>query len=399
MNICLIASGMSIHIRRWADFLQERGHELHILGNFPATVPGARVWNLYSKSRYGQAAYVISLRRARRLLQDIRPDIVHFHYLGGNSLYVSAARSIRPSPVIVATPWGSDVYKAGPCRKALCKRLLNRSDRILTTSTSMVSFLHEAFDQDLHKMAAYSWGVDLKLFAPLTREIRRQLRTELELPEDGFIIFSPRVMAPLYRTELIVQAFRSARQVRSDIFLVLLEGGTSGRKQLARYQHQVRTQTLDIETSVRIIEGRLAPEEIAKYYQSADCIVSTPVSDQRSSSILEALACGADVILSPIPVAFEIRQEGYEVTILPEATVDHLKHSLLQMVAVPAVIRQERHETNWKLIREAENWENQARKIEAEYEALLGLRDNIRRAGGHGGPCSGNPDSPLRTKA
>lgn len=369
MKICLIGSAQSIHIQKWGAFLASCGHEVHVLSNFPGKVTGATVWPLYNKKKYGNLAYIFSIWSVYHLLKMLQPNIIHFHYLGGSSLY-SLILNYFDLPVVVVTPWGSDIYIKNVLKQLFVRKILKRADKIITTSRAMSKVIRESFGIDPAKIATYSWGIDITLFQPLPGEKKLALRAELNIPKSSFVIFSNRALAPLYRTELVIRAFSKARKIDEKLFLIVLEG-PPGDQEVMRYRKRVKRLVKDAGESIRVLEGFISPEMMSKYLAVSDAVVSIPSSDQKSTSVLEALATCPVVILSNIPPYKELQEEGYEVIILPKVSEENLKEILLSVRSLPLSIQEQWLKKNYQLVAQQENWEIQATKIEQEYYRLL----------------------------
>lgn len=366
LKICLIGSAQSIHIQRWGSFLASRGHKVHILSNFPGEVRGARVWPLHSKKQYGNLAYPFSILQVYRLLRMLQPDVVHFHYLGGSSLY-SLILNRLSIPAVVVTPWGNDVYGKQALRKAFLKRLLERADKVITTSRAMSNVIQESFGIYSAKLVTHSWGIDPALFRPISPESKLALRTELDIPNSSFVIFSNRTVASLYRIEVIIRAFLKAQEMAQGLFLVVLEGPPGNMA----YREQMRKLVREAGGTIRLLQGLITPEMMSKYLAISDVVISIPSSDQRSTSVLEALASCPVVILSNIPPYAELHEEGYKVILLPQVTEENLKETLLFVQTLPLPLREQWLQSNYQLVAQQENWEIQAAKIEQEYYRLL----------------------------
>lgn len=380
LRICLIGSAQSIHIQRWGAFLASHGHEVHVLSNFPGEVRGAKVWPLWNKKQYGNLAYFLSICRVYHLLRTLRPDVVHFHYLGGTSIYSLILDLLDFPVIIVATPWGSDIYGKRFLRTWATRRLLERSDKVITTSQSMSNSIQQRFSINPTKLVAYSWGVDLSLFEPALEEDKVKLREALGIPKFSLVVFSNRTMAPLYRTELIVKAFLKVREKAMDLFLVLLEG-PRGSPSVEKYREQIKRMVRGFEGSIQVLRGFIHPALMSQYLKASDVVISIPISDQRSTSVLEALASCPILILSPIPPYLELQQEGYNFIMLPQVTEESLAEALLSLQAIPQPTRKEWLQANYELIAQRENWAIQAMKVEGEYYALLQRYDRLKRQG------------------
>jgi glycosyltransferase involved in cell wall biosynthesis len=177
-------------------------------------------------------------------------------------------------------------------------------------------------------------------------------------------------MAPIYRTELIVKAFVRAKKEAPDLFLVLLEGPPLDSRGES-YREQIKQIIKGSTESIKLVPGYIPQEVMSKYLKASDAVISIPCTDQRSTSVLEALASCPIVILSNIPPYLELQQEGYSFILLSEATEENLAKVMLAVQSVPLSTREGWLQANYKLIAEKENWEIQAAKIEGEYYALL----------------------------
>ena len=343
---------------------------MYVISNFTGSIEGVTVCTLLDRARWGLLAYPLSVHNCKRYLQELNPDVVHIHYIGGSSLFAPALRRLSYNFAIFATPWGSDVFRSGVFKRFLIRRLLTYTDRVLTTSPSMVSFLHYNFKIPNQKMASYSWGVDLKLFNSSSFSTKLLLRRELGLPESGYVVFSNRVIAPVYRSEILLRAFQFARRHENDMHLVLLEGAPATR-QIELYRLHIKEMASSLGESVTLIKGTITPASMSAYLKSADVVVGIPISDQRSTSTLEALACCPSVILSDVPAFRELRSEGYDFTLVYDVKEESVCKALLLTRHESYEKRQKTLLHNNSLIQEQEDAQKQALKIEEEYYNIL----------------------------
>jgi glycosyltransferase involved in cell wall biosynthesis len=196
------------------------------------------------------------------------------------------------------------------------------------------------------------------------------LRKKLGMPESTTIIISHRGIAPVYRSEIVLRAFQQAQMKRNDMRLVMLEGG-SATKQVQSYRLRIKDMASRLGKSVKLVKGAIAPVAMSAYLKSADVIVGVPVTDQRSTSTLEALACCSSVILSNVPAFAELREEGYRFRMVHEVSESSLCKSFVQACCDSREEKQSALLHNAALIREREDFEKQAIKIEEEYYRVL----------------------------
>ena len=366
LRICLIGSAQSIHVKRWGRFLASKGHNVHILSVFHDVIEGAKVWTLPTKERYGNICYFLSLPKVYWLLKRLNADIVHLHYLGGSAFYFPL---ISPY-VVVSSPWGDDIYALkNPLKKTAVAHTFKKSKRILATSKEMAGIVEKRFNIESKRIISCSWGIDTSVFRPAPNEERIALRKELGIPPSAFVIFSNRIMAPGYRTDLIVESFLAAQQKSDNLFLVLLEGPVPSDRAF-KYRNHISSMVAT-KNSIRVLAGVIPPTDMSGYLRISDLVISIPVSDQRASSVLEALACSPVVILSNLPAYQELIQEGYEAIILQNVERESLLQAILTVRREGLHLKRTALAANYALIQKQEDWNSQADKVEAVYYALL----------------------------
>lgn len=112
MHLCYIADVNSVHLHRWAAFFIERGHQVSVITDLAGTLPGAAVYHIGDclpaiRLPMFAAVYQIGAKALaiRRLLRQIKPDLVHGHY-ATNYGFLAALSGFTP---LVQTVHGSDV--------------------------------------------------------------------------------------------------------------------------------------------------------------------------------------------------------------------------------------------------------------------------------------------------
>ena len=98
MKIALLGAANSIHLQRWAHGLAACGHEVSVISQhfgcnnataaYAATQAGASIRQI-ALPHTGAFAYFRNAAPLRKILQDLRPDILNAHYATG---YGSMAR-------------------------------------------------------------------------------------------------------------------------------------------------------------------------------------------------------------------------------------------------------------------------------------------------------------------
>lgn len=280
LHLCLIGDAASVHLRRWAMAMVDRGFRVTVISATAQEIDGARVIALPSVQRGHQ--WFLRLPALRRVVRELAPDIVHAHYITSYGMW-GAACGRRP---LVLTAWGSDILVT-PRHNSVLKELtgwtLRRASLITADSRDVLAeirgyrphgALHEIF-----------WGADTERFRPYDGS-----------REPGFHIASMRSWEPNYRIDVVVRAFAQfvAARPASAAVLHLFGGGSQA------------TSLHELVTHLKIAEkvswhGWLAPQELADRLAACDLSVTVPESDATSVSLLESMACGLPVIVSDLP--------------------------------------------------------------------------------------------------
>ena len=156
------------------------------------------------------------------------------------------------------------------------------------------------------------WGVDLTRFVPGGDP--RELRARLGL-EGRRVVLAPRALTPIYRQDVVVEA---ARQLPEDVCLVML-GGRSDPADVA----SIKTLAASLGLAERLVMvSDLADSDMPDLLRLADVVVSVPFTDSTSSSILEALASGCQLVATDLPSVREWLGELDPDLLVPVGDVD-----------------------------------------------------------------------------
>jgi len=285
LRLLFVGNVSSVHVRRWAGYFAEHGHDVHA-----ADLWGARRSDLdapFPVHRLGrpQTAFL----ELRRLAHAVRAQIVHAHYL---TYYGWIARASLVQPYAV-TLWGSDVLLDVPrsrLRRVWARGVL-RGARCVTADSEDVMAAAIALGARRSLTHEIQFGVDTRRFSPGPQDAA--IRAELGVG-DARLLFSPRSITPLYRTLVAVDAMR---HLPPDVVLV---GSLAGAD--PAYLEEVRRAAREwgVEDRLRLMPS-IPHGEIDRWYRTAAAVISIPASDATSVSLLEALAVGVPVIATDLP--------------------------------------------------------------------------------------------------
>jgi len=368
VKICFVGDGKSIHVKRWVGYFAGRGHTVHLISIREGEQPeGVHQINLKPLQREKRLPFLFRLMghflSVRRLVREMRPDILHSHYANLPGWY-GAFCNFHP---FVLTLWGGDILADQgafkfPFSRRLTKWALERTDLITVHSR----FLRDAalqIGEVGDKIKWVRWGVDLARFRPQVDA--QSLRSTLNLGS-GPVVLSMRIPHPLYNIETIIKSIPLVKRRMPDVKLIikeyLAEPGYMGRlRGLA--------QGLGL-TDVVTFVGEVPYDRIPFYLNLADVYVSIPSSDGMPISLMEAMACGAAPVLSDLPQYKEMIVEGENGLYVPPGDEEALSTALITLLKDQG-LRRRIVENNLRKIREIGDFTTEMGKMEHYYRELL----------------------------
>lgn len=376
MRICYFADGRYIHAERWMKFFAGRGHEMHLISF--ADVPPERVEEIEKLGiNYHGAVGSFHLKKFWLTLKDIRfvravlkterIDILHSHFLGPNSWY-AALSGFHPH---IITVMGGDVMgenwkpSKNTQERLLTPYALRNADGLTAWSGHLADrvkpFVRMGVEIDI-----VHGGVELERFSAAPAPTA--LRQRLEIPEDGRVIFSPRLIRQLYNIDVIAQAAGLVCAQQANIYFVIALPETILDDDYVRHVKDIFADS-PANNSVRFV-STIGHGEIAEYFRLADVTVSIPSADGTPMSVLESMACGTPTVIGDLP-DYDREYFEHETTTLmvdvkdPRAIADALLRLLKEKETAAAISIEAR-----RRVVATGGYEYQMSKMEKIYERL-----------------------------
>lgn len=371
MKICYLADAGSIHTQRWIKYFAACGHEVHVISKRSCRdIDGVQLHLLKrlpessssSASNLFSSALnlLITVPQVRRLINEIRPDLLHSHYVLDYGSY-GAFSGFHP---FVVSAWGTDVLvvpKGSRILKALTKYALKKAD-LITCDGGNSRFAMIDLGINGKKIELISHGIDTSEFHPAKRDSR--VRKELGLPECRVVI-SIRNLMPIYDVgSLIHAASLVLKRVPDTIFLIAGEGRE--RDSLTKL-----AEALGVSASV-IFTGSIPHEKLPGYLASSDVYVSTSLSDGGVAvSTLEAMACGLAVVTTDVGDARSWIKDGENGFVVPTRSPERLAEKIIYLL-------ENTDDLKWfgainrSIVKERADYRTEMEKMEKIYEILAG---------------------------
>ena len=341
-----------------------RGHEVHFFSSaLPVRLDLAQprlffhqvVVNEYSLFTYPDYTLPLAVKMAR-IAREAGLDIYHVHYavphataayLAVQMLGAYAARA----PKIVTTLHGTDTTLLGqdPSYGPAIEHALSHSDALTTVSESLRQETLATFRLNRPVEVIHNF------FVPSSRlRSREEVRRELGLTNDEFLVVHISNVRPLKRIDLLLQTFAAARSAR-PLRLLILAGSSFSAYQPLLDELKLRERVM-VKEQVRDVE---------EYLNAADAGLYTSENESFCLSILETLFHAKPVVAFRVGGIPEVVIDGEVGFLHPFGDVEALARSLTLLAESPALAQQlgergrQRAEANFT-----------ADRIVPEYEAL-----------------------------
>jgi glycosyltransferase involved in cell wall biosynthesis len=321
LRLAFVANPTHILVERWVNFFARRGHEVTVLDGFG--FPDARGlddrvrlvrYDARGPIRLPLAPTLHARRTLRRLLAEIRPDVVHGHSLKRYGWQVGVAGW---HPYVIST-WGSDVLlpPAGAQARFWNRWTMRRADLVTAVSPLMRQAAIRAGARS-DRVVQVHFGVDTERFSPAETTVRA----------GAPLVFSPRAIKPIYNHETILSAFA---ELDADVRMVM-----TGRNADAAHREAMtrRIAELGIRQRVEIVDD-ISDDEMLSLYRSATVVVSVPLSDSFPISLLEAMACGTPVVAGDLPTVRAGLEDVVPEWIVPTRSPDAVAAALRRAIAM-----------------------------------------------------------------
>ncbi len=224
------------------------------------------------------------LFRLARIMRSYRPDIVHSRNWGALEA-VPAARLVGV-PGVVHSEHGYELDGlAGLPRRQQWFRhaAYAMADAVFTVTDELRDYHARQAGIATQRIGVIPNGVDTEHFAPHP-EVRRQLRSEIGLPTDAFVVGAVGRLARIKDPETLVRAAGQLGAGGINAWVLLVGAGPELEK-LRRFSEESPWLTGRV-----IFTG--SSDRVSDWLNSMDAFVLPSLGEGFSNTLLEAMACG-----------------------------------------------------------------------------------------------------------
>ena len=290
MHVLYVSNSRGVHDDRWISAMRTSG----------CTVTPLRI----------DPADGGALSTVERLVPDLGIDVVVAGPL------TTCTRSLAGVNVpLVALSWGFDLHQMAGEKGTSNSSWMTTLAGLIVDSESTRA-IAEGFGVESSRIELIPWGVDLQVFHP-----DGPRATHPGLPASARVALSARAHEPLYRAGDIVAAFENGRNSWDDnVYLVVLNDGPL---------------TPDLQAGAgdhTLFIGRVAEEDLAAWLRRSAVCVSASETDGSSVTLLQAMACGAPVLVSDIPGNREWIRDQANGRLFPLGDIEALTAALVEVL-------------------------------------------------------------------
>ena len=286
--------------------------------------------NEYSLFTYPDYTLPLAVKMAQ-IAREAELDIFHVHYAvpHATAAYLAVqmlAGSPARAPRIVTTLHGTDTTLLGqdPSYRPAIEHALSHSDAITTVSESLRRETIATFQ------LARPVEVIRNFFVPSVRlRSREEVRRELGLTNDEFLVVHISNVRPLKRIDLLLRSFAATRSARPLRLLIL--AGQSFRP------YEPLLDQLGLRDRV-VVKERV--REVEEFLNAADAGLYTSESESFGLSILETLFHGKPVVAFGIGGIPEVVVDGKTGFLHPFGDIAAVARSLALLADSPELAQE-----------------------------------------------------------
>ncbi len=336
-----LVNGVVTSISSLKEAYERKGHEVYIFAprvedylDQEKNVFRYRSVNITSKVKY-PLPIPLSFR-AKKVITEFNPDIVHFHHPFLLSLpAIMYGRKLGiPKILTIHTQYEQYAYYVSPVPervtheaiKMIISNLAYKTDCITTPSASMKKIIENYGIKN--RIEVIPNAIHLISFKEDDELKRAEIKKKYNLKEnDKIVLFVGRV-ASEKSIDKIIKALAIIKKRNINKVKLLIVGGGKAMDELIQL-----ARTLKVEEDV-IFAGTVSYEEIQHYYKMAYVFTIASTTETFGIVTIEALASGVPVVAVKAPGAADILTDAVD-GLLVDDNVEKIANALEKIIKEP----------------------------------------------------------------
>jgi len=221
-------------------------------------------------------------------LREFAPDVVLSYWLYPDAFgAMHAARRAR-LPLVVGAR-GSDLRVRDAVSRRLTRPVLHAAKRILVVSEDLGRVAERDYDADPARIRAIPNGCDATIFHPRDRS---DARAALGIDADAELVVYVGRLVPEKGLRELLDAMATLAPQRPKLQLALVGEGPMRAELDAK---------VAADPTLRVhLPGAQGPHEVARWMAASDLVTLPSYSEGHPNVLVEALACGRQVVATPV---------------------------------------------------------------------------------------------------
>ena len=298
MKVCIIGSKGILASKFAKYYAENKGFDVVIIDSPSSRILCDSSFDFARLYTAKSARVIYRIWYILKVLKKEKPDVVHCLYINKSS--IAPLLMFRRPYKYICSAFGSDIYWGLKKRTdRIFKRFtLKHCDKIVFNSYQLkkeiIRFLP---DIDKNKLKPIPIGVDFEMFNQIDNDNQRILKSDYAITDKDIIILSFRGLSPLYNQKVIIDSIPELVLKNKNLKFIFV-AGASYPKDVAETKKYIETK--GVNEYVIFVENFLSQVLLASLIQMARLVVNIPTTDQFALSILETMAAGTPLILSPL---------------------------------------------------------------------------------------------------
>lgn len=361
MKVLLLGSANSVHIVRWVNALCERGNEIHLVTQVNHKPDAAISGNVkvYELPVSGGKGYYLNAFALKRLVKEIKPDVINVHYASG---YGTLMRMAKLKQAILSV-WGSDVYDFPYQNKRhmkIIRKNLSYPKVIASTSNCMA--------EQVRKLLGRNIDIPITPFGVETENYTVGHRNN----PDEIVIGCIKTLEPTYGMDYLVQAIgilidklenEGLTEIAQKVICKIYGGGPQ-REEL---QELINNQHL---TGKVQLLGQIPHESVPDVLAQMDifCVLSN--MESFGVAAIEASAAGLPVVASDAEGFQEVIEDNVTGIIVKRREPMQAAEALEKLI-LNAGLRREMGVAGRKRVEHLYEWDENVATMEQIYKSVI----------------------------
>jgi len=293
------------------------------------------------------------------LIRSLNSDIIHAHWTAAGFIG-GIIKTLSGKPLVI-TVHGSEIYLVhSKIGKKIALSILKRADLITAASKDLLSKLTE-WGIDIRKTQFVPLGVDTKIFLPKgsgNLKIRPGFMSNVK-----YVLFVGRLV-PIKGVEYLIRAVPAVIKRFKRVRFFIVGDGDSMRSL------ENLSEKLKISAYINFV-GRQPRNKVAEYMNASDIFVLPSLSEGRSVTVLEAMACGLPVIATRVGGVPESILDSVTGYLVPPRKPRALSDKILFLLENPSHCKAMGRSGKRRLGELGLTWENAATRTIEIYQDIL----------------------------